>query len=848
MFRHIITTSFFSYFILMGSLFAQSILEAEDAFFSSGMVDTKHAGYTGTGFVDTENAAGESIEWFLNVDSVSTDSLGFRYALGKVEIRSMEVYLNEVLLDTIDFDDTGLFTTWLYKSIAVQLDSGINRVKLVSVNPEGAPNMDHLRILSDTSQLPYFQLSVVSSGNGTVTSSVSGDSAQAGSRITLTATADPGYSFAGWSGDISESGNPYSFLLDQSYAIQADFANSLPAFPGADGFGKNTTGGRGGAVIEVTNLNDNGAGSLRSAINTPGARTIVFRVSGTIFLNSKLTINQGDLTIAGQTAPGDGICIANYPLTINANNVIIRYIRCRLGDQAQTEDDAFGARFVENIIVDHCSFSWGVDEVASTYINTNFTMQWCIISESLFRSIHEKGDHGYGGIWGGDHASFHHNLIAHHTSRNPRFNGNRFVTNATELTDHRNNVIYNWGFNSAYGGEPSDLDGIPASINVVNNYYRFGPATNNGSMKFRIVEPSQNSFGFSSWYVDGNEAYGYPAVLDDNWTYGVQDVSAAQKAQIRVNQPFDFEMDTTHTARVAFEHVLANSGTVLPNRDAVDARIIEEVCTGTATYGGVYSSAPEGIIDTQGDVGGWPTLASTTPPLDTDKDGMPDDWEQARGLNINDASDRNGDDNSDGYTNLEEYLNELVEAFAYVVRPIEVEAEVVAGKDVELSWTDIAENETNFVIERDIDGAGYLPLATVPANTVSYTDLNTGAGFYSYRLRTIGAVDTSCYTEPVTLELATGIEQDLHPFVQTEIFPSPFSEGFFVTFELNSAETVSVTMVDTRGRTIYSGQEQRLTPGAHRLSIQPGELSPGVYFVKILSSQGQLARRIVKQN
>ncbi|MDP4210923.1 MAG: T9SS type A sorting domain-containing protein [Bacteroidota bacterium] len=430
------------------------------------------------------------------------------------------------------------------------------------------------------------------------------------------------------------------------------------AFPGAEGFGRFTTGGRGGVVYEVTNLNDSGAGSLRAAIQASGARTVVFRVSGNIELQSRITISNGDITIAGQTAPGDGICLKNYELIISADNVIVRYIRVRTGNQVQTgEYDAGWGRDHKNIIIDHCSFSWANDEVASFYDNTNFTMQWCIISESFYHSTHPKGDHGYGGIWGGMGATFHHNLIAHHTSRNPRFCGARYHTSTytTELVDFRNNVIYNWGSNSAYGGEYGQQ-------NMVNNYFEPGPATKTGKYRYRIVNPSDTKADtLSKWYISGNYVDGNAAVTADNWNGGVQpDLTSIPVTSFKVTSPFNVAPVTTETAQEAFVSVLAKAGSFLPKRDTVDGRIVDETRKGIVNFGGAYGPG-KGIIDNVEQVGGYPMLKNVTPLADSDHDGMPDVWETAHGLNPNDPSDRNGDKNADGYTNLEDYLNSINE-------------------------------------------------------------------------------------------------------------------------------------------------------------------------------------------
>lgn len=452
------------------------------------------------------------------------------------------------------------------------------------------------------------------------------------------------------------------------------------AFPGAEGGGRYAAGGRGGAVYEVTNLNDSGAGSFRDAVSQPN-RTVVFRVSGVINLGSPLTISKNNITVAGQTAPGDGICLTGYTFRVRASDVIVRYIRSRLTDVKNVEDDAmnsFSGAFA-NIIIDHCSISWSVDETGTFYDIKNFTLQWCLLSESLYNSVHGKGAHGYGGIWGGNNASFHHNLLAHHTSRNPRFCGSRFTGKPEEeVVDFRNNVIYNWGNgNSAYGGEGGHY-------NMVNNYYKPGPATPGNlttssatNKRNRILQYTSYYFATDAavypdtlfggqFYVDGNFVYGYPDVSADNWAKGVQTDAYKRAAQLKAsakqNLPFSTPPVTTQSAEQAYLSVLAGAGATLPKRDAIDQRIVGEVQNGTATFAGpTYSSGvsnPSGIIDTQTDVGGMPAYQSTTAPADSDHDGMPDSWETQHGLNPGDNSDRNTIA-GDGYTNLEVYLNSI---------------------------------------------------------------------------------------------------------------------------------------------------------------------------------------------
>lgn len=450
------------------------------------------------------------------------------------------------------------------------------------------------------------------------------------------------------------------------------YTGSAYAFPGAEGFGRETTGGRGGKVFYVTSLEDDGSsGTLRHAVSQPGKRTIVFATGGTIRLKSRLNITQGDLTIAGQSAPGGGITIRDYPVVISASNIILRYLRFRMGDAAAQQADALEARFQKHIIIDHCSLSWSTDECATFYANENFTLQWCIISESLKTSVHQKGSHGYGGIWGGKNASFHHNLLAHHDSRNPRLGeeaGKAFAL--TDLVDMRNNVIYNWAGNSTYGGEAMN-------VNIVNNYYKPGPATPTGSKRNRIVSLDKNKvegtevFGvWGKFFIDGNVVEGNPQVLTDNWGRGVLNqfhnsygqISQEEISAMRRSAPHDIAQNvTTHTAAEAINLVLDQAGSSL-YRDAVDLRILANVKSNSYDFEGSLGGT-KGIIDSQEDVGGWPELDLGQSPTDSDNDGMPDAWESENKLDPIDPNDGPKLKPGTPYTYLEIYLNSLPVGF-----------------------------------------------------------------------------------------------------------------------------------------------------------------------------------------
>ena len=486
-----------------------------------------------------------------------------------------------------------------------------------------------------------------------------------------------------------------------------------PAFPGAEGHGRYVTGGRGGKVVHVTNLNDSGTGSLRAAVNGNSAKIVVFDVGGIIALKSDLKIGQ-NTTILGQTAPNPGITLRYYTVRPQTNN-IIRFIRFRRGEEVNVNDgaDATWQRQMTDMILDHCSFSWSIDEIASFYDNRNFTMQWCTLGEALANPGHSKGEHSYGGIWGGKGASFHHNFLCHMQNRVPRFCGARYDWDGydktkyensiqAEIVDFRNCVMYNWGNgNGCYGGTGG------GNINIVNNYYKAGPGTVSTKRVTQVsVAESGNASGSpfmgytSRYYINGNyvtaagseaENYDWKGVIYDNGTYTIngeicsadadhkygEDVTYYQNAsgtdcvRIKLESPVDKGEVTTHTAVNAYEKVLAYAGASL-YRDGVDSRYMDEAANGTTTYIGSAQKTGDGktinhrpgIIDYVSDQGVY-QLESTTHPegFDTDGDGMPDTWETANGLNPNDAGDavKKTLDSKGFYTNIEVYANSLVE-------------------------------------------------------------------------------------------------------------------------------------------------------------------------------------------
>ncbi|MBC7388198.1 MAG: T9SS type A sorting domain-containing protein [Opitutaceae bacterium] len=632
--------------------------------------------------------------------------------------------------------------------------------------------------------------------------------------------------------------NTFSFIV-----ITFLFSNSIIqaqqlAFPTAEGYGKYTTGGRGGKIYIVNNLNDAGSGSLREALLASGKRIVVFKISGIIKLLSDINISNGDLTILGQTAPGDGICIANYTVQLSASNIIIRYMRFRPGSYQTGEYDASWGRNNRDIILDHNSYSWGNDEQASFYDNTNFTMQYCLITESFYSSTHPKGDHGYGGIWGGMGATFHHNLLANHTSRMPRFCGARYhlATASTEIVDFRNNVIYNWGFNNSYGGEAGNH-------NMVNNYYKPGPATATGQVKYRIINPSDvkaDGNPISKWFLSGNYMLGNAPVTADNWSAAVQPSDGTITLnELKLNAALPSMGIVTQTATDAYTKVLATAGASL-KRDAVDLRAVNGVTSGSSNFGGIYG-AKTGIIDNESQVGGFPVYTSTAPPTDTDNDGMPDSWETSHGLN-NSLADQNSDRDSDGYTNIEEYAGCLVGEFstcstalpATIVKQGAGSSSQTVSIGTSIVPYSFAWNNASTVVVAGMPAGIVIDINNI-TKTASISGKPTITGVFNYVVATSGGNPDTTRKGTITVtDVLTDLQSE---YLKTNllVYPNPFKD------KLNLCLTgvFSYEIFDTKGIRLLDGTADSI--------LETGEsLSKGVYLLRIQQDNQQRVIKIVK--
>ncbi|MEJ2649568.1 MAG: hypothetical protein P8016_14310 [Sedimentisphaerales bacterium] len=440
----------------------------------------------------------------------------------------------------------------------------------------------------------------------------------------------------------------YSVLLASLLVLQPIFGREpvrVRAFPTAEGFGAYSIGGRRGKVYHVTTLEDSGAGSLREAVEAQGPRIIIFDISGTIRLKRLLVIRNPFITIAGQTAPGDGICLRDSSLVVEADHVIIRYLRCRLGDEG-SGGDAISINSGRNIIIDHCSASWSLDEALSSStalpVLSDLTVQWCFITEAL-----NVANHSFGSLIRGCHGarySYLHNLYAHNRNRNPR-PGNYDNPNTPQadpnglLLDFRNNVIYNW--QGTYAGYNADTESV-TKLNYVGNYLISGPNSVANGKAYKVGSPNNRGYFAGNYYNH--------LLMDDPWSVvNFDDWNNSQISAYKQSIPFESGPILTRDAKDAYESVMQYGGASLPKRDIVDQRIIENIQKGGGR-----------IINSQKEVGSWPELKNAPASRDTDGDGIPDEWEQKNKLDPNDPADGSIDADSDGYTNVEEYLNSLV--------------------------------------------------------------------------------------------------------------------------------------------------------------------------------------------
>ena len=665
--------------------------------------------------------------------------------------------------------------------------------------------------------------------------------------------------------------------------------SQAPAFPGAEGHGRYVTGGRGGKIIHVTTLNDSGTGSLRSAVSGSSKKIIVFDVGGIIELKSELSIGN-NTTILGQTAPNPGITVRYYTIRPGANN-IIRFMRFRRGEEKDVNDgaDATWQREKTGIIFDHCSFSWSIDEIASFYDNRNFTMQWCSLGEALANPGHTKGEHSFGGIWGGKFASFHHNFLCHMQNRMPRFCGARYGWTGydkalfsnpiqAEIVDFRNCVMYNWGNgNGCYGGTGG------GHINIVNNYYKAGPATSNKTRVTQIsVANSSNASGSeymgycSRYYINGNYVtaaganaayYDWKGVTYDSGTYTingesyctdakhlygdmvnyVKNSSGTDCVRIKMDEPVDKGEVTTHEATMAYTKVLAYAG-ASHFRDAVDARYMDEAAKGTTTYIGSATKTGDGkaithrpgIIDFVRDQGAY-TLASTQHPssFDTDRDGMPDVWETANGLNPNSSEDATTTtlDTKGFYTNIEVYANSLVEDLMKAENTDalntvdEYYPSVNKAKGVPYYDGTLAYDGNNTPDEDLGNGEEFSVSFNNPEtqSTPGYFTFGTSDNKHNPNIKFSGNYNGIDYTQGLKMEASTVIEFTTTATSTVTIVQSTWSDK---TVKLDDAELAVESAVTPDGSTgvrVYT--VNNIASGSHKITRSSGE--SGILYVLV---------------
>ncbi len=663
-------------------------------------------------------------------------------------------------------------------------------------------------------------------------------------------------------------------------------ADNAPAFPGAEGHGRYVTGGRASdgstKVYHVTNLtdNENTQGSLRWCLKQSGPRTIVFDVGGIIALTKELTIS-ANTTILGQTAPAPGITLRYYTVRPNGNNIIMRYIRIRRGQEKDVNDgaDATWARNFTGMILDHCSFSWSIDEIASFYDNKDFTMQWCTLGEALANPGHSKGEHSYGGIWGGKNASFHHNFLCHMQNRVPRFCGARYGWTGydktlysnpiqAEIVDLRNCVMYNWGTgNGCYGGTGG------GNINIVNNYYKAGPATKNKTRVTQIsVATSSNASGSSymgycaRYYINGNYVtaasspanYDWSGVIYDDGVYTIsgekycadanhlygenvtytKNSSNVDCVKIKLDEPVATGEVTTHTAQNAYNKVLTYCGASL-YRDAVDARYMQEAADGTTTYKGSISQTA-GIIDKVADQGTY-ELESTSREegFDTDNDGIPDAWETANGLKPNDATDALTYtlDPAKYYTNLEVYANSLVQDI--MVGGNEDAADAAKEYYPAYTKTDGTAVEAINTLGVDLSGTGGDEDVTIMKYTIMFngSDVQSEEGYFTFgdgkhnfNSKFTGKYDGVEYSQGLKMEGTTMVQFTTTAPTSTIIIVQSTWSEYTLKFDGSELNVSTATTPDgSEGVRVYT--LSGIGEGTHTITRGSGE--SGLFYVQV---------------
>ena len=656
----------------------------------------------------------------------------------------------------------------------------------------------------------------------------------------------------------------------------------VPAFPGAEGHGRYTDGGRGGKIVHVTNLDDSGTGSFRAAVSGTAKKIVVFDVGGVIALKSNVSIG-ANTTILGQTAPAPGITLRYFTVNPSGNNIVMRFVRVRRGQEKDVNDgaDASTARHFTGIIIDHCSFSWSIDEVASFYDNNNFTLQWCTIGESLNNAGHGKGAHGYGGIWGGKLASFHHNLICHVNNRSPRFNGARYNwtgytgnklyaeykwENAVqaENVDFRNCVIYNCG-NGCYGGPGG------GQINMVNNYYKTGPAATTNKLTLVTVGSNDNSEGYptywtmtSRYYLSGNRINGisnagWSYMAYDNGTYTIggkryspdpnhyngenatyaTNTSGVECVCMQLTEPAPTGEVTTHSAVEAYNKVLSCAGASL-TPDDVDQRYFTEAKGGTATYTGSVTGE-KGRIDLVSDVNGYTEenfgTGSREAGFDTDKDGIPDAWESANGLNPSSAADAltYTIDPTKKYTNLEVYANSLVQH-------IMLDGNDGATDAVNDYYPAYHQEDGTLVEAINVpDDTGEEPApaeATVCSVSFNGSDIESPTGFFTYsgkhnfNNKFTGTYDGLTFNSGLKMESSTVVEFTTTTTTTVTIVQSTFIDNT-LKFDGKPIAVSSATTPDgSTGVRVFTLTD--VAAGTHTIGQGSGE--SGIFYVEVATA------------